>query len=467
MKRLLFILALTIILTLGLRPGREFVLACGSEQFGSAFSENLAVRWLESLDQDDPEATPKDVTHEMGTTWELADDSEIDAVILAADRKTTQLRVLKTQGVAQVKLSLFSEPDRQKILSWVESEARHGVAGNPIPLKKHQWPREWRNRSELPLLRIDDTNRWKSEHFEITNKAGVNRDSLKSIVTICESVDGALRSLPLPLPVNWGRPTGERRQIVIEPENSPKAVDNAAGYWDPRTGVVHVFSEYLTEPDHQLVVFEFDKPRKLQKYDIIVHEITHQSTAALIYLDIPAWVPEGMAEYMAATQQSPASYFFKNTHVTLPYHINKRILGDRIVKERKLNLVHLEKLMTRDFKTWNRIVESGDTASELQYNQALLLVDYFCHRDHPNGLHFRRYLESVLSGVSEPEARARHLMRGRSYEALETAIVDLWQPLGYAINFQSRGEIKSDDVTFDRDAEEIKKTIASQRAMAQ
>lgn len=283
---------------------------------------------------------------------------------------------------------------------------------------------------------------------------------------ICESVDGALRSLPLPLPVNRGRPTDEKRKIVIEPENSPKALENAAGYWNHQTGIVHIFAQHLLEPNQQFIVFEFDKPEKLQKYDVLVHEVTHQSTAALIYMNVPAWLPEGIAEYMAATQQSPASYYFKNTHVTLKYHINKLALGDRIVKERRMNLVHLEKLMNRDLREWNQIVNSGDSASPLQYNQALLLVDYFCHRDHPDGIHFRRYLESILSGVPEPEARLTHLMRGRSYKDLEEKMIDLWQPLGIAINFQSRGEISIDDITIDWAAEDVKKTIAAQGAMS-
>ncbi len=53
----------------------------------------------------------------------------------------------------------------------------------------------------------------------------------------------------------------------------------------------------------------------MQKYDVIVHEVTHQSTAGLIYMGVPAWVPEGLAEYMAATQFAPGFYDFENTHV--------------------------------------------------------------------------------------------------------------------------------------------------------
>ncbi|MEM7600652.1 MAG: hypothetical protein AAF357_04465, partial [Verrucomicrobiota bacterium] len=201
--------------------------------------------------------------------WTFADGSQLDAVILAADSKNAQIRVLKTQGVAQVKLDVFAENERETIQSWVESEGENGIAGFPIRLKTHDWPSQWKTGNSIPLKQIENSNRWRSPHFEIVNKAGINRESLEAIVMICESVDGALRSLPLPLPVNWGRPTSEVRKIVIEQSDPTDQMVTTAGYWDGRTGIVHIFSDFLIEPDHQFVVFEFDKPEKVQKYDVI------------------------------------------------------------------------------------------------------------------------------------------------------------------------------------------------------
>lgn len=132
-----------------------------------------------------------------------------------------------------------------------------------------------------------------------------------------------------------------------------------------------------------------------------------------------------------------------------------------------MNLVHLEKLMNRDLREWNLIVDSGDIAGLLQYNESLLLIDYFFHRDHPDGAHFRRYLECVLSGVSEIEARDRHLLRGRSYQEIEREIAELWRPLGFTVTFHDRGELRAGDVTINWDAEEVKRAIASRRAVRQ
>jgi hypothetical protein len=400
-------------------------------------------------------------------TWTFSDGSRMEAALVSADGKNAQFRVLESDGLGQIELAMLSQPDQDRIRSLIREHGKNGVLGLPIPLKTHSWPNEWRKSGEVALTPVEGTNRWRSPHFDITNAAGIPREALESITMICEAVDGALSSLPLPVPVNWGREPGELRKIVIEGKAAAEKDPNRAGYWDGRTGMVHIYADRLLEPDLQLVVFEFDKPEKVQKYDVIVHEVTHQSTAGLIYMGVPAWVPEGLAEYMAATQFAPGFYDFENTHTPVRHHINKALLADRIVKERKMRVVHLAKFMNRDILEWNRVVESGDLAAgELQYNQALLLIDYFFHRDHPDGAHFRRYLESVLTGIPEPAAREMHLLRGRTYAQIEEEITKLWKPLGFALVHQDRGEIRREDIAIDWGAEDVRRSIATQRAMA-
>lgn len=397
--------------------------------------------------------------------WTFVDGTQVDAVLVSADSKHAQLRLLDLQGVGQVKLDQLATPDRERIQNWVEAEGVNGVAGFPLRLKDHRWPQRWREDEGVALKQVGNSNQWLSTNFQFINAAGVNRKSLESIALICESVDGALNALPLPLPINWGRDPGELRKIVIKHFDTANPRGITAGYWEGETGIVHIFSDALIEPDRQLVVFEFDKPEKVQKYDVIVHEVTHQSTAGLIYMGVPAWVPEGIAEYMAANQFAPACYQFTNTHVTARHHINKGLLGDRIVKDRKMHLTHLEIMMDRDVQAWNQLCDTQPTAGLVQYSQALILIDYFFHRDHRDGAHFRRYLECILSGVPEEEARARHLLRNRSYAQIEQEIIKFWGPLGFTINFETQGDLRDGDVDIDWAAESLQRTIASRRAM--
>lgn len=411
------------------------------------------------------EAAVEVVAQEGARTWTFSDGSSMDAILLSADATKAQFRVPASQGVGQVSLGNLSQKDRKRIQQWIETDGKDGVAGYPVPLKTHRWPDQWRvNLDKVPLSRVGETMEWRSPHFDITNRAGIRKEALESITLICEAVDGALNALPLPLPVNWGRDLSQRRKIVIERGKDNPLLGISAGYWDGRTGIVHINADALLEPDLQLVVFEFDKPEKVQKYDVIVHEVTHQSTAALMYLGVPAWVSEGIAEYMAATQFAPAYYEFENTHVSVRHHVNKRLLGDRIVKDRRMNVARLEKLMNRDIIEWNSYAANRDVMSFLQYNESLILMDYFLHRDHPDGVHFRRYLECVLSGVPEPEARELHLLRGRSYTDLEEDLHDLWKPLGFTFHFRERSDLLAGDVEIDWEAEDVKRTIATQRA---
>lgn len=424
---------------------------------GLDFAEGLSFSLTSPSVQDDGE---------VNRTWTFSDGSQMNAILLSADLKKAQFRVPESQGVGEVPLGNLSVKDREEIQQWIETEGTDGVAGYPVPLKTHRWPSQWRvNADKVPLRQIELSDEWQSTHFDITNHAGINRASLESITLICEAVDGALNALPLPLPVNWGRDLSQRRKIVIEDSKGYNGVEGSAGYWDGRTGIVHINADALVEPDLQLVVFEFDKPEKLQKYDVIVHEVTHQSTAALMYLGVPAWVSEGIAEYMAATQFAPAYYEFSNTHVAVRHHVNKRLLGDRIVKDRRMNVARIEKLMNRDIVEWNSYAEKRDVMSFLQYNESLILIDYFLHRDHPDGVHFRRYLECVLSGVPEPEARDLHLLRGRHYIDIERDLFELWRPLGFTFQFRDRSDLLAGDVEIDWEAEDVKRTIATERAM--
>jgi len=402
--------------------------------------------------------------HRNSRIWKFIDGTRAEGVLIAANSSVAQLRLAKTQRIHNLSLAKFTATDRDKIQNWIKTDGHSGVAGFPIHLKSHRWPDRWQGPDRVPVEQIDNSKVWRSKHFDITDAAGVDRATIESIAMICESVDGALNALPLPLPVNWGRSSDRRRQIVIEGQSENPQLANSAGYWDGRTGKVHIFIEQLYEPDQQRVVFEYDKPAKVQKYDVIVHEVTHQSMAALLYMDVPAWVAEGMSEYMAATQFAPATYQFTNTYVSLRYHINKLILGDRIVKDRRMHFTFLKNLMNRDVPEWNAILANDAMAGVMQYHEALLLVDYFFHVDHPDGLYFKRYLEAILSGIPEKQARDLHLIRGRNYQEIEHDLIKRWRSVGFSIVFQNRGEIRNGDVDINWAAEDIQRTVAAQRA---
>ncbi|NOX98809.1 MAG: hypothetical protein GXP30_03605 [Verrucomicrobia bacterium] len=395
-------------------------------------------------------------------TWKGSDGASLEAVLVAADDKRVEFRIPATQRVHFLEMSALAKDDQEKIKGRVTKWGIDGVLGYPVSLRTDPWPNGWRIDGRVNLTWNAKKKVWSSEHFDLRNDAKVNQETLETVAGICESVDGALKSLPLPL--DWGREAKGRRDIILEPAFKGENKGKLAGFFDGRTGKVHIDTSQLLERDNQSIVFEFDKPKKRQKYDAIVHEVTHQTMVSMLLLDMPAWIPEGMAEYLSAMHFSPGNYQFHTSYSAVRYHINKRVQAERGIKERKLHLYEMNEFMGRRLKKWNEVVQQGDVAGLLQYNMALLLVDYFFHADGKNGEPMRYYLEAVLSGAPEKEAREKHLLRGRSYHDLETAVFNRWKSVGFAIDFESNPRIEKEDFTVDWGAISIMRQNAANRA---
>ena len=395
-------------------------------------------------------------------SWTGSDGQLIKAVLVSADDQRVELRLPETQRVHYLSLDALSQKDQERVKKRVAKNGVNGVLGFPVSLRADPWPNGWRMKGNTELTWDSDREAWSSEHFDLYNHAKVNHETLETVAGICESVDGALKSLPLPL--DWGRPLDARRDIILEGIFAGEHKGRLAGFFDGRTGKVHIDTSQLIERDNQMIVFEFDKPEKRQKYDAIVHEVTHQTMVSMLMLDMPAWIPEGIAEYLSAMHYSPGSYQFHTSYSAVRYHINKRVKAERGVKERKLHLYRMEDFMGRRLKEWNEIVSVGDAAGLLQYNMALLMVDYFFHADGKNGEPMRHYLEAVLSGAPEKEAREKHLLRGRSYHELETAIFNRWKAIGFAIDFESKPRIENSDFTVDWGAVGIMRDNAAKKS---
>lgn len=396
--------------------------------------------------------------------WTGHDGAVIEAVLVSADSERVELRIPDTQRVHYLDMELLSPEDQARVKGRVMKWGKGGVLGYPVSLRDDPWPRTWKMKQGAELTWDGEKMAWASEHYYLYNKAKVNQETLKTVADICESVNGAINSLPLPL--DWGRPVNDRREIILEGIFKGAHKGKLAGFFDGRTGKVHIDASQLIESNNQLIVFDFDQPEKRQKYDAIVHEVTHQTMVSMLLLGMPAWVPEGIAEYLSAMHFSPGNYQFHTSYAAVRYHINKRVQAERGFKERKLHLYRMEDFMGRELREWNEVVQKGDAAGVLQYNMALLLVDYFFHADGKNGEPMRHYLEAVLSGVPEKKARTKHLLRGRSYKDLEMAVFNRWRSVGFAIDFESKPRIERADFTVDWGAISIMRQNAANKANA-
>ncbi len=404
----------------------------------------------------------KDDLPDKVETWTGRGGKSMKAVLVSANPQRVEFRLPETQRVQYLDMEALSAEDQQRVKRRLEKWGEDGVLGHPVSLRADAWPRSWKMEGKTKLVWSAEEEAWSSEHFDLYNGAKVNHQTLETIAGICESVDGALKSLPLPL--DWGRPADTRRDIILEGMFKGSAKGKLAGFFDGRTGKVHIDTSQLLERSNNLIVFEFDKPQKRQKYDTIVHEVTHQAMVSMLMLDMPAWIPEGIAEYLAAMHFSPGSYQFKTSYAAVRYHINKSVQAERGFKDRKLHFYQMDEFMGRQLKEWNGVVQEGGAAGLLQYNMALVLVDFFFHADGKNGEPMRHYLEAVLSGAPEEEARMRHLLRGRSYQELEVAVFYRWKSVGFAIDFESKPRIEKSDFTVDWGAISIMRSNAARRS---
>lgn len=395
-------------------------------------------------------------------TWMGSDGKSMQAILVSADDQRAEFRLPDTQRVHYLNLDALAAVDQERVRKRVSKWGKAGVLGYPVSLRADSWPKGWRMEDKAELSWASDVEAWRSEHFDLYNKAKVNHEALQTIAGICESVNGALKSLPLPL--DWGRPTDARRDIILERKFEGMGKGKLAGFFNGRTGKVHIDTSQLIERQNQLIVFEFDKPQKRQKYDAIVHEVTHQAMVSMLMLDMPAWVPEGIAEYLSAMHYSPGSYQFHTSYSAVRYHINKTVMAEKGFKERKLHLFPLDEFMARRLSKWNQVVQEGGAAGLLQYNMALLLVDFFFHADGNNGEPMRHYLEAVLSGAPEKEARTKHLLRGRSHQELQEALFNRWKSIGFAIDFEGKPRVEKGDFTVDWGAISIMRSNAAKRS---
>jgi len=145
-------------------------------------------------------------------SWTGKDGATMKAVLVSADDQSVELRLPDTQRVHYLSLEALSQSDQEKVNKRVLSKGKNGVLGFPVSLRADRWPDRWRMEGGAELMWHGEKEVWRSENFDFHNIAKVNHETLETLADICESVDGALKSLPLPL--DWGRPVDARRDIV-------------------------------------------------------------------------------------------------------------------------------------------------------------------------------------------------------------------------------------------------------------
>jgi len=372
--------------------------------------------------------------------WTDLSGRTIEAIPIAANDQTLRLRLLKTETVYNLPLERLSEGDREFVAEWRKTRA----GSEPFELAPtDRWPPVYHGRVDVmpapsPVGATGASQIWRTPRYELRSFGPLDSGVVRSLASICESIDGACRAIPLPM--LWGRADDTLRIISIYPdETSYRAAGGlpaTAGCFSGLTGEVLICEPALRETDFlgQAKGFSLEKR---QRYHVLVHELVHQASLGITLGRFPAWVSEGLAEFFSATQRSPGQFQFRDSHLAVKNHLVGTLPYDGVVELAQYPIWTLDSFLDRNLNEWNHITARDDKHGQgwIQYAQATVIVEFFCRADSPEGARFRSYLEAVLTGADPGEAASIHLLAGRSYAELEQAMAAYWGRQGVNLSF--------------------------------
>lgn len=376
----------------------------------------------------------ENVSKPRARTWTDVDGREIDGFLISATQTDALVRVIPADRVYRIPRAKLSQKDQAVLDEWIEGNPD----GLPYPAVSSQWPNIVDGRTrDVPIQEAGEGKDyvWKTANYEIHSPSEVEEGTVESLGMICESIEGAIRSVPLPL--TWGRPTTKKREIFLYPTRreylETGAQPNWGGHFQPKTNQVHLVTEFLEDVDLRSFFGQYTL-KKRNQYDLLVHEIVHQATLSIIAAQTPAWGTEGIAEYFAAMQNPPGRFRFNESQIAVRRHITDSLQFDGLIEVKSLPMPRLREFLYKSTPEFN--IDTGDARDGgfCYYAAALVLVEYFCHGD---GNSMRPFLEAVVTGADPASAVDTHLLRGRTPSEIETALSERWRSKGLALEFVS------------------------------
>ncbi len=367
--------------------------------------------------------------------WSNSQGKKLNAVLITSDATDCLIRVVPSQRVFRVPIASLSQADRDYISA--QADSKQWQMPEPGASK---WPasHDWRNLARRYQVSQSE-GRLDIGRYRI-HCGDADQERIEAITNICLSVDQAIKTVPLPL--TWGKYSeGNRKPVFIHSSDAAYvaagAPEGSAGFYNTRSGEVHINALQMEGLDLRQDIGQFRLAQR-KKYTLLTHELVHQSTPAITHSKLPAWVIEGIAEYFSATQHIPGRFDYHHSQKLVEAYFSQNIEDtDGLVQIKNMRLWPLDTLMSRSMRQWNQV--SSDSVGKshaqgiIQYNQALLLVEYFIHGDNNS---FKPFLEAALTGVGYEEAVEKHLLRGQSYSQLQEKLTARWASQGVDLIFQ-------------------------------
>ena len=302
--------------------------------------------------------------------------------------------------------------------------------------KTRTWPREFYvEKVPISLVSANAAKRewvYRTEHYEVKSQAELTPKQLGEVARVLESVVGVLGAVPYPL-ISIAKST-RRHEVRLYGSyrdfRSAGFSANAAGVYDPRTGIVSIPIPALLEkqdPGSRLP--------PLQRYKVLVHELTHQAMHGNIP-KLPPWFIEGAAEYFSAMHSVPVGrYEFHNQGIALKNHLIKN-LGLRGSSGRA-RLPSPDLVFNASPRAWFEDNARGGADGYHKYATAALLMHYFFVSG-ASAPAMDAYLNGIkdVGRVRDVNRLAEHmLLRDTTIKEIELKMVKYWKTQGLHLQF--------------------------------
>ena len=335
---------------------------------------------------------------------------------------------LRNGSIAKVPLAKLSPSDQE----YVKTQS----ADKP----NSAWPHktELKDLPKATTVKEDAATKefiYRTEHFEFRCDSKLGADVVREFARMFEGALVVNKALPLDL-----KPTPEQgHDLFVAHLFTSKEDYFKSGAIPGSAGVYMTSDKEIRVPLESLGVMQVGKRFAVKpntENSTLIHELTHQMMNHWLGR-LPTWYVEGSAEYIASQK-----YHMGHFSLTGPGLNVRKYLNDyNGIRGKTFTMWHVYHLMHIDPKTWANALGDSRTTSTRNYASANILTYYFYHVDDKgDAAHMIAYLRDIESGAKQPEAAAKHLVRGRAYKEIEKEVAKAMMKESLALDFTGEAE---------------------------
>ncbi|MEM7145677.1 MAG: hypothetical protein AAF591_11115 [Verrucomicrobiota bacterium] len=373
---------------------------------------------------------------EEARQWVDHEGRSLVATLVSTGTHTVDLR--RSDGsIVSVPINQLNEESRAYIEDW---RARNPQAALDLPI--NPWPKTVSANSNGKIIARDhdpaaQSFSYRSKHFNLVSNIELPEKTAEDIATVFEATLAVLQQAPLGITVPPPS-THYRVELYDTQENYQRAggTKGSGGQYHPGRNIM------LLALDNLGIKNDGDE-LKLEHQNnafVLKHEVTHQILNDYA-ANIPVWLSEGLAEYIAAAPYSDGNYRFHRMTENIFKYVNKWRFNE---DHRQIPVVPLENLMQMSFSQWRMAIAGENPYTN--YNSAALLAHHFLNNTPPNTPSpIARYL-AALQKIHHPDPRTRRskalalqneiLLQGRSYQQIQADMAQDWQKYQTSLVFE-------------------------------